>query len=340
MNLVYSILETVGGTNLRRLSALLGESEEKTGSAVSAAVPTLLAGMSRLTSSHDGAERLTSTLSQYDGDVAARPGTILSDPAAAEEQGRSGLNALFGSTASNGLATAVARFSGLGGDTIKRLLAYIAPLVLGGIARQFAGKTLSAQGLTSLFASQKDAIANALPRGLSLSDIPGLGNLTQAPRAAAAATRDVARRTSRLAPYAWALGALLLGLLLYQFCVSRKPAPAPAVAREVPVARVTDVSADFERQIATLTTTLDGVRDTATAEAAMPELRRLQDDLATTRAEFDRLSDADKARVRTTLAPALERLDAIHTRVRSSTSASDAIQPTIDAIMQRLVVLH
>ena len=96
-----------------------------------------------------------------------QPGSVL-------EQGASILSSLFGSSTISGIVNALSRFASISPGATQKLLGYLTPLVMGTIASKFTGKSMNAQGLASMFADEKANIANALPSGFSLSDVPGL----------------------------------------------------------------------------------------------------------------------------------------------------------------------
>src|SRR5262249_22921372 len=110
-------------------------------------------------------------------------------PGAVLEEGNNLLTTLFGGGTVSGITNALAGFAGVGSGAVQKLLGYLLPLVLGGIAGRFAGKPLNAQGLTSMLADQKANIANAVPPGLSLGNVPGLQSIKPAGRPASGAVR-------------------------------------------------------------------------------------------------------------------------------------------------------
>jgi hypothetical protein len=181
MNLVESILNQVSGDALGKLSALVNSDGNTTRSAISAAVPTVLASLAGLSSSKDGANKLASTLEGLDtqrlGDLS---GMLAGGAGDLVQKGGGLLSSLLGNTLVSNIANAVARYSGLSGDSSRTLLASLFPTILGLVAGQWrsGGGTIGA--LTSLFADQKRNIADAVPDGLSLANIPGLGEVASA----------------------------------------------------------------------------------------------------------------------------------------------------------------
>ena len=66
----------------------------------------------------------------------------------------------------------LASFLGIKGGIARSMLSYLAPVVLGTVAKQLtsSGKSIDASGIQSLFADQSRNIQSALPAGLSLGD--------------------------------------------------------------------------------------------------------------------------------------------------------------------------
>jgi hypothetical protein len=185
MNLVDLIETHLSDDVIGKLSSLIGAGETGTRSAVGAAVPALLSGLSNVASSSVGAQRIASSLGKFDASSLGNLGRMLtSQPSSILEQGSGLLNSLLGENLLSGITNAISRFAGIGSGNVQRLLGYLMPLVLGGIAGRFAGKSLTPQGLTSMLADQKANIADGFPSGFSLSDLPGMGVARSAVRAA------------------------------------------------------------------------------------------------------------------------------------------------------------
>src|SRR5262249_59300989 len=101
-----------------------------------------------------------------------------------------------------GVIGEIAKFTGLGQGASGSLLGMLAPIVMGTIGKhQSAAGALDANGIASLFASQKDNIAAALPSGFgSLLSGTGLMNsLGDAARTATAPGGEATRAVSSAA---------------------------------------------------------------------------------------------------------------------------------------------
>jgi hypothetical protein len=317
MNLVEHVMGMFSGDVINKLSRLIGKDPATTKSAVTTAVPALLSGMSQVASTPEGAQKMASALGNTG--LMERPDGMLN--VAGEkvaEQGSSMMSSLFGGGAS-GLNSAVSRVAGLDGATTSKLMAFLTPMVLGGIAKHFSGQGgFSVASLTNLFSSQKANIFSALPSEFSVSEIPGLSGASSAApetarsaadagasayrgteRAAAAAGRaaeTMGRGTANAASSArkWLapvlLGVCLLAALIYFMRRNNTVgAPPPTAGMRVDA---TQVSNDVSGTVQSLTESISGIKDAASAESAIPKLQELDSKLDRLKGRMDKLPDA------------------------------------------------
>jgi hypothetical protein len=135
--LLQALGQQLGGDPIRKLSGQIGAPPEQTASAVSAALPMLLAGLGRQAAQAGGADNLMAMLDR-DGD-----GSILDDVAGYFAGGGRGAGAgplgeIFGQRADS-VGGAVSRASGLGSQQVTQLLAMLVPVVLSFFARARSG---------------------------------------------------------------------------------------------------------------------------------------------------------------------------------------------------------
>jgi hypothetical protein len=170
MNIVEVIKGSLSGPLLGQLGSLIGASPEQTQAAAGAAVPTILAGMGKMASTKDGADRLSDILSRIDPSIVDNMGGMFTGDSAGkvEAQGGGMLDSVLGGGGILGsLGGLLSKFSGVGAEAIKKLLKLIGPLILGIIARQLGGKT-SGAGLSQFFSEQSGSrwatsLASAMP---------------------------------------------------------------------------------------------------------------------------------------------------------------------------------
>jgi hypothetical protein len=345
MNLVDAIKNQLSDGVVRQLNTLLGAGESTTRTAVEAAVPALLSGLSSVAASPGGAQKLISALGRFEGGSHGNVGQNLSDhPNSVLEQGSNLLNSLMGGNMLGGITDALARFSGLSAGMVQRLLGYLMPLVLGSVAGRFAGKSLNPQSLANMLGDQKANIASALPSGLSLANVPGLGKLGSAVQAGTEAVQNAG--SSALG---WVLpigGLAILGLVLWAlFRPSATPslavpnAQVPDVALNVGVPDVTKISTGISGTINALNQSLAGIQDATSAAEAMPKLRELAGKLGDMKNMANKLPEAGKAKIHDMVKNNLGKLDDQFAKLAWAPGVEDKIKPAVDDIMDRYASL-
>ncbi|MEI7461358.1 MAG: DUF937 domain-containing protein [Pirellula sp.] len=368
MNLVDLVKSQITPDMIGKLAGQIGTSETQAKSAVSAAVPTLLSALAGTTSQAGGAAKMLSALSGL-----GSMGDMFSGASA--EKGSGLLSSLLGGGTVSGIVSLLSRFLGLGGDPTSKLLGYLAPMVLSGVMSSFKGKTPDAAGLTNLFAENKSAIANAIPSGLSLANIPGFTNASEPVRSTATTTtRNVGRAAEPVAeavsPLKYLLPLLglaaLLGGLWWVF--NQAPAvPVPAVRAPVVVTpRVPEVTlptvpavpnvpaipaipaipaealklgGDLSGWFTSLTGSLGGISDAATAEAALPRLKDAATQLESAKSAFDKLPAPGKSSVLSIITSNLGGLRDLIAKVASIPGVGGLVKPVTDSILNTLTAM-
>jgi hypothetical protein len=376
MNLVDLIKGHIGADTLSQLGSTLGTGTDQTRAAVDAAVPSVLAGLTHLASTPQGAQRLDSALSALD------------ERAPASTDGGGGLlGSLLGSMHPN-LASALGRFSGLSAGSITAMLAMIGPMILGALKRQKESLGLDSGGLANLLSQQKGNIASAMPAGLgnALGNIPGLGSVLGSAKSAVGnvagsatrATEDAGRYVGNEARFVgsqarnavgsvapgrsvlpWALGALAalaLGLLLWRAATTSHPS-AP-VAQAPPVQSIepkpvnppdaipagAQITADplaaattkITDSIKSATDTFTSITDPASADAALPKLRDFSSQLDSIQSMTDKLTAPGKAQISSTLKPMVDKLNPLIDKAMAVPGVSDKISPVVTEIRAKL----
>lgn len=154
-----------------RASAQLGEPEESMLKALlRGAVPTLLAGLATRSQERGTAERILGLIGDPSFDLRAAhdAGTLFSEGGAGaslRERGGRLLALLFGGRL-DALTTALAEYAGIRPSSSSSLLRVAAPLVLALVGERAKRDRLDADGLSRLFASERDSIARAIPAPL------------------------------------------------------------------------------------------------------------------------------------------------------------------------------
>ncbi|MEY3204275.1 MAG: hypothetical protein RLZZ21_606 [Planctomycetota bacterium] len=172
MNIVDLISSQLSGDVLGKLGGLIGANESQTRTATNAAVPALLNVFAKLASSNSGADQLAKAMGGLDlgmlGNLAGALGG--SQASGIGSLGGNLLGSLLGGGNNlTSLVDVIAKFAGMQPGIMKTLVTYLAPIVLGMVAKQFQGRP-DAAGVSRLFSEQASNIRGSLPKGLSLGD--------------------------------------------------------------------------------------------------------------------------------------------------------------------------
>ena len=179
MSLLEALGSQLGGSAISQLSQQLGTDDQTTGSAVSAALPVLLGALSRNAASPQGAQALSHAL-EKDHD-----GGILDDVAGFLGQGDANpgmgiLKHVLGGNQQR-VEQGVSKASGLDSAGAGKLMAMLAPIVLGQLGKQQRSQGLDVNGLASMLTNERNSFESASPAaaGLmgSLLDADGDGDV-------------------------------------------------------------------------------------------------------------------------------------------------------------------
>ncbi|MEK9507378.1 DUF937 domain-containing protein [Gemmatimonadota bacterium Y43] len=167
MSDLQALLNQLGGSNLSDLTrALGGVDESQARSALAMGLPAILAALQRNAASPEGAQALDRALERdHDGSVLDNLGAVFSGARSADGEGilRHALGDRRGA-----VEQAVSRQSGLDASQVSKLLAMVAPLVMGQLGRQRRSGGLDAGGLGDLLQRETQAVTR---------DAPALGGL-------------------------------------------------------------------------------------------------------------------------------------------------------------------
>jgi Bacterial protein of unknown function (DUF937) len=343
-----------------RVATALGLDRTLVQSAINAAVPGLLAGLGGVATQPGGAQKLAEAAKQETGTL-GKFADMLGGGSQSTfiERGSQLLTSLLGAGDQSALVNAIGQFTGLGQGKSGSLLGMLAPIVMGTIAQQQGPRGLDASSIASLFASQKNNIAAALPAdfGKLLSGTDLLNSLggaarsagTQATRAAGAAANVAGNVTQRAGSAAstsynwlyWLIPIVAIAALLLYFLA--KPAEQVAqqgttIAQNLMVGGV-DVSKQVTDSIANLRSTLGGVTDAASAEAALPKLRNITAQIDQVDDLIGRMTPEQRKLLAAIVNPAMPTLNQLFDKVLAIPGVSEVLKPTIDLLKAKLALL-
>ena len=357
---------------LGTLSGLIGANESQTKTATSAAVPALLNVFGKMASTNSGADQLAKAMGGLDlgmlGNLAGALGG--SQASGLGSMGGSLLTSLLGGGNNlSSLVGTIASFAGMQPGIMKTLLTYLAPMVLGMVAKQFTGKP-DASSVSRLFSEQSNNIRGALPKGLSLGDFGSASGRPSEPARHGGHSPEPqsAGLPGWLLPLL-ALGALSLGLYIWnQNKAANEVRPVAVAETEEKVGPVTvketEIVATKGKEIidtvvdqisidpkfleairvgknATdlfggLTSVLKGVTNEETARLAVPELEKLAPMLTSLEEEAGRLPVEEKPAFTDFIGKNLGLLSKMIDTAMSLPGVKDLLGPVVGPMVETL----
>jgi hypothetical protein len=364
-NLVSLVMQSLTPDMVGRIATALGLDRNKVQSAISGAVPALLAAFNDVATQPGGAQRLADAAQQQSGTLGNLASVLAGGgQSSLLDKGSQLLSSLVGGQGQNSLIGAISKFTGLGQGTSGSLLGILAPIVIGTIGRhQSAGRALDANGIANLFASQKDNIAAALPSGFgSLLSGTGLLNSlgdaartataagSEATQAATSAARAVGQSGQRAADAAaaassnwlyWLIPIAAAAALLIYFTVRPteqvvqqgmnqvQSAPAPGV----------DIGKQVANNIASVRTTLDGVTDVSSAQAALLKLKEAAAQIDKTGGEVGQLSPDQRKLIAAVINPLMPAVNQLCDKVLAIPGVAEVLKPSVNTLKAKLTAL-
>jgi hypothetical protein len=360
-NLVSLVMQFLTPDMIGRIATTLGFDRNKVQSAIGGAVPALLAAFNDVATQPGGAQKLTDAARQQTGSLGNLARALIAgEPSSLIDKGSQLLSLLVSGQNQNALTGAIAKFTGLGQGASGSLLGMLAPIVMGSIGKhQNAAGALDANGMANLFASQKDNIAAALPSGFG-SLLSGTGLLNslgdaartataaggEATRAAILATRTVGETGQRAAGASsnwlyWLVPIAAAAALLVYFAVrptehvvqqgmnQAQNSPAPGV----------DIGKQVANNIASVRTTLDGVTDVPSAQAALPKLQEVTAQINKTDSAVGQLSAEQRKAIAAVINPLMPAVNQLCDKVLAIPGVAEVLKPSVDILKAKLTAL-
>jgi hypothetical protein len=337
-----------------RIASALGFDRTSTQKAITAAIPAILAALTKAAAQPSGAQKLADVARQQSSALDSFANMLgKGGQSSFIDQGSQLLSSLLGGRDQNALTQAVGKFAGLGQDGAGSLLGMLAPVVMGTIAQHQGARPLDASGITSLLASQKDNIAAALPAGFS-NLLGGTGLLdalggaarsataagSEAARGASSTARAVAdsgRRAAGAAAAAsrnwlyWLIPILAIAALLaYLFA---RPGEQNLMVGGL------DVGKQVTDSINNLRTTLNSVTDADSARAALPKLQEVTAQIDRVGGMVGQLSADQRKLLAGLVNPAMPTLNQLFDKVLAIPGVAEVLRPAIMALKAKLAAL-
>ena len=169
-----SILDEVrrqlGPDTIQQMSGAVGANPAATSDAVSLALPAILGGLSQNAAQPQGAAALDTALNAHDGSILDNLGGLLGGAGDAGGIGGAILGHIFGGRRGD-VEQGIGRSTGLDAGQVARLMAMLAPIVMGVLGRMKQNKQLEPGRLPDVLQQSREQ---------GEKEIPGLGGLLDA----------------------------------------------------------------------------------------------------------------------------------------------------------------
>ena len=181
MSSIFDLLtDKLAGEGLAKIQQQLGTDGATTAKAVPAALGTLMGALAKNSSQSDGAEALAGALSRdHDGGLLDNLSGYLSSPN--EAVGNGILRHVLGDKR-NSVESGLGQSLGLDSGSTAKLLAMLAPLVMGALGKAQRQGNLDARSMASVLGEERSSITKKMPDGMgmlgSLLDQDGDGSIT------------------------------------------------------------------------------------------------------------------------------------------------------------------
>jgi len=362
-DLVSEIVEVVSPTISSRIASALGLDPAATQKAIVVAAPVLISALISYVSKPQGANKLNDVVRKQEPGMLSSLANVIGEPGqkALIDQGASVLTSLFGGKTFSGVSQAVGQYAGIGEGGSKSLLGILGPVVLGVLGREQRDRGLDASGLANLLISQKNNVSAALPSGfskyLSQAGIPD-DVIASRPRVE---SRPPVSSSPPILP--WLLGALVvlaLGALAWHLLHGRHhkqvaetaspkieekvspPAEAPSgLFSKLKGVKAGDVDVGDVATAAVndLYSSIQGIKDDATAQSSMPGLTKASSEFDQLTGVLNQLSPENRKTLADLVASIRPNLDQLLDKALAIPGVAAIIKPTVDAIRAKLDTL-
>jgi hypothetical protein len=373
-NLISLVTQFLTPDVIARIASALGLDRTIAQKAIGAAVPALLAFLGNAVTKPGGERQLANAMAQQPLGPLDIVKNIIggSEQKSLVERGSSMLSGLLGGSTQDALTQAVGKFAGIGEGTSKSLLGMLGPMVLGVLGQHQRDTGQDVGSLANLLASQKQQFAGAIPPGLAdQMRVGGLMDTLQGGlRSGAAAASDAAGRIGRTSDAAiarasqaassarsssapwlyWVLALAVLAGLAWLFFgnwagerVAERGQPTSEQGRATVGLGTANLTVDgvnlaeqANSSISTLRTTLAGITDAASAQAALPKLREVTVQLDKVNALSPQLPADSRRALATLIASAMPAINSMIDKILAIPGVGDVARPAINELRARL----
>ena len=363
-NLVATIMQSLSSEVIGKIASSLGLDPGGTQKGITAGIPGILAGLANAASGSDGAQKLQNAVSR----VEDRPGQDIlgsllgGNSQSLAESGLNMLSSLLGGNALSTLSSVIAQYAGFGQGSAKKLLGFLAPLVLSFLKREQVTHALDARGLANLLVDQRDNIERAMPAGISRNlqsaETRPISQPATPERFRRPAVTAEPASSSRSWAY-WLIPALIAaGVAVYLLppreetrsvqnttkttTVSKdttqlSPAPQGQLATPSVTPTAASLENDILSNISRLRASLQNIKDPGSAQGALGDIKDISAQFGRLKVLAQQLSPEARKAIAATVASRVPDLNGLIDRIGSEVNLSGEVKPAMDNLKSELL---
>ena len=355
MNLVSMGMNFFGPAVARKIAGMIGIESPMVVNAITAALPAILAAVAGKAAKGDGAGSMLGLLSSADnaspadfesgldgasiGDLSANGGNLLSQ--------------LIGGNESASIANAVSRHANIPADGVQTLMGTMGPAVAGLLKGQVADNGLDAGGFADMLKGQSANIAQGMPEGFAqqlagtgIMDAIGGGadeTIAQVRETVAQAKESVSTATETASSggggmMKWIILALIAAAAAWFFLGKGTPDVSDVAGDTLMVGDV-NLSEQFGGITESLTGTLTGITDAASAEAAVPQLEEATQGIDGLGDLIGQLGGDQQGMFGGLVSTALSALRPLIDQALAAAGEGSPIQPIVEGLLEKLTAM-
>ncbi|MFT4078992.1 DUF937 domain-containing protein [Rhodomicrobium sp.] len=385
-NLLSTITQSFTPDIVGKLASTLGLEQQAAQKGISAGIPGILTGLAGMAQGSDGPKRIGYALSQSENIVgrdAVNSGDIIGSLLGSNrdilQTGWSLISSLIGGGTLDTLTSRLAQYAGLGQGSAKKLIGFLAPVVLAFLKRHQATAGLDNQGIASLLVSQKGDFERAIP---SASAIRAGQEIPQETRSTSHIRQGKSASTGGSANLAyWLLPALIIaGAALYFWpnenrvqqeaeqinrntrttapeakigeptttrtgeagrnaAINDSTAPLPPQPSQVAGTSAVALQNDILTNISRLQTALGRIKDSGSAQAAIGEIRDISDRFASLKTRAQELTPEARQALALAVQQRVPDLNSTLDRIGNEINLGGEAKPVLDTLKNELAKL-
>ena len=361
-NLIDLVKDQLSDQVMGSLGGAIGGNSSQNDLAVNSAIPSLLGSLTNFGGSPSNADLMFKGIEAQDDGILDNLGDLLggSGQSGLLEGGTKILSSLLGGGGLGSLVGSIAGSSGAGKSGTSKLLGLLAPIIFGVIKRKLmGGGGFNVSSLMSLLNGQKSNVAAAMPSGFNLIS-SGSDTVESIAERTADSAQTVAKEGSsfigKLLPLALLAGA---GWLAYNYFMNKptqpvseesstttiqpaqpKVAPTNVGSQQTPQVQgnLIDIEKNIGTAMSSMTTSLGGITDVASAKAAMPNITEASGQLGSLAGLFAKLPEAARGPITKIVGDNIPMLQEVINKVGAIPGVGDIIKPMVEKLSSTLAM--